>query len=157
MNPATPERLHELFMELVRAGGMLQPDSTLPGRSVSMSQAFALHALDTDPPLSQRDLAERLRLEKSSVSRMAAEMERKGLLVRERDPGNRRLYRLRLTDRGRALHASMAAAFHEHYMRWVAAMTPAERDALLIGLSAFVRVMRDAPMPWHTAPTTETS
>src|SRR4030095_5236121 len=96
----------------------------------------------------QRDLADRLRLEKSSVSRMAAEMERKGLLVRERDPGNRRLYRRRLTARGRALHASMAAAFHEHYTRWVAAMSPAERDALLIGLSAFVRVMRGAPMPW---------
>ena len=150
VDSATPaERLHELFMDLVRAGGMLQPDNLIPGQSISVSQAFALHELDTDVALSQRDLAERLHLEKSSVSRLAAEMERKGLLVRERDPGNRRLYRLRLTDSGRALHASMASAFHEHYLRWVAAMTPAERDALLVGLSAFVRVMRAAPVPWN--------
>jgi DNA-binding MarR family transcriptional regulator len=150
VDSATPaERLHQLFMDLVRAGGMLQPDNAVPGQPISVSQAFALHELDSDPPLSQRDLAKRLRLEKSSVSRMAADMERKGFLVRERDPGNRRLYRLRLTDRGRALHADMAAAFHEHYVRWAAAMTPAEREALLTGLSAFVRVMREGPVPWN--------
>jgi DNA-binding MarR family transcriptional regulator len=130
-------------MDLVRIGGMLQPDAVIPGQPISVSQAFALHELDTGTPLSQRDLAERLHLEKSSVSRLAAEMERNGLLIRERDPANRRLYRLRLTDRGRAMHASMATAFHTHYEQWVEAMTPAERDALLVGLTAFVRVMRE--------------
>ena len=70
------------------------------------------------------------------------ELERKGLLVRERDPHNRRLYRLRLTDRGRTLHAHMAATFHDQYLRWVAAMTHDERNALLTGLPALVRVVR---------------
>lgn len=147
------QRLHGLFMELVRAGGLLQADQMMPGHPISVSQAFALHELDTDTPLSQRDLAERLRLEKSSVSRMAAEMERRGWLVRERDPANRRLYRLRLTDRGRALHAGMRGAFHEQYVRWVDQMTPVERDALLVGLTAFVRVMRGGPVPWSAAGT----
>ena len=96
-----------------------------------MSQAFALHELDAGTPLSQRELAERLRLEKSSISRMAAEMERQGLLVRERDPDNRRQYRLRLTDRGRAMHARMASTFHGQHQDWVEAMTRAERGALL--------------------------
>lgn len=143
------ERLHGLFMEVVRAGGLLQPDQMMPGLPISLSQAFALHELDTDTPLSQRDLAERLRLEKSSVSRMAAEMERKGWLVRERDPDNRRVYRLRLTERGRALHAGMGGAFHEHYSRWVERLAPEERRALLTGLTAFVRVMREGPLPWR--------
>jgi DNA-binding MarR family transcriptional regulator len=140
--PAAPERLHGLLMDLVRATGLLL-DQAVPGQPVSLSQAFALHELDTDTPLSQRELAERLRLEKSSVSRLAAELERRGLLVRERDPANRRLYRLRLTDDGRALHRRMAAAFHEQYERWVAAMTRQECEALLTGLPALVRVMRD--------------
>lgn len=150
MNAA--ERLHHLFMDLVRVAGMLQPDHTIPGLSISLSQAFALHELDTDPPLSQRDLAGRLRLEKSTVSRLAAELERGGLLVRERDPANRRLLRLRLTDRGRSLHAHMASAFHQHYQHWVAAMTPAEREALLVGLSAFVRVMHEQRHPAEDLP-----
>jgi DNA-binding MarR family transcriptional regulator len=137
------ERLHELLMEVVRAAGLLQPDQEVAGHSVSMSQAFALHELDAGSPLSQRDLAERLRLEKSSVSRLAAELEQKGLLVRERDPENQRQYRLRLTERGRAVHAGMARKFHNHYEDWAGSMTPAERAALLKGLPALVRVMRE--------------
>lgn len=139
------QRLHELFMEFMRVAGMLQPEYPIHGHQVSMSQAFAVHELDTDPPLSQRDLVERLGLEKSTVSRMAAEMERKGLLVRERDPGNRNFYRLRLTDRGRKLHAGMAADFHRQYVKWVAAMSDSEVEAALVGLSALVRVMREDP------------
>ena len=142
MHPVSPERLHGLLMDLVRTVGLLFPDDAAPGQPVSLSQAFALHELDTDAPLSQRDLAERLHLEKSTVSRMAAEMERNGLLIRERDPGNRRLYRLRITDQGRALHGRIAAAFHEQYERWVSTMTLAERDALGTGLSALVRAIR---------------
>jgi DNA-binding MarR family transcriptional regulator len=141
------ERLHALFMDFIRASGMLQPDAAVAGQPLSVSQVFALHELDTDTPLSQRELAERLRLEKSSVSRMAAELERKGLLVRERDPDNRRLYRLRLTDRGRALHAGMGSAYHAQYERWVAALAPAERDGLVTGLTALVRIMRTEPAP----------
>jgi DNA-binding MarR family transcriptional regulator len=135
-------------MDLILAAGLLQPDQAVPGQPVSMSQAFALHELDAGTPLSQRELAERLRLEKSTVSRMAADLERKGLLVRERDPDNRRLYRLLLTDHGREVRARMAAAFHERYVRWVAAMSRTEREALLTGLPALVNAMRNEPAPW---------
>ncbi len=142
MDPADAERIHELLMDLIRVGGLLQPDQSVHDAPFSMSQAFALHELDTEPPLSQQELAERLRLEKSSVSRLAAEMERKGLLVRERDPGNRRLYRLRLTDQGRARHRDMAAQYHKQFEHWAAQMTAAERTALLRGLPALVRIIR---------------
>jgi DNA-binding MarR family transcriptional regulator len=143
--PSKAERLHELLMDLVRATGLLQPDHAVPGQQLTVSQAFALHELDTEPPLSQRDLAERLHLEKSTVSRLVSEMERKGLVVRAPDPANRRTVRLRLTDEGRALHAGMAVSFHEQYVRWVSALEPAECDALLTGLAALVRTVRQVP------------
>lgn len=142
VDSAEAARLHESLMDVVRAAGLLQPDQTVAGHPVSLSQAFALHELDTNTQLSQRDLAERLRLEKSSVSRLAAEMQRKGLLVRERDPDNHRQYRLRLTDHGRDTHQRMATTFHKQYQSWVAAMTHSERAALLTGLPALVRVIR---------------
>jgi DNA-binding MarR family transcriptional regulator len=140
-----PHRLHHLLMDLIQAGGLLHADQAVPGYQISLSQAFALHELDTDVPLSQGKLAQRLGLEKSSASRMAADLERKALLVRERDPANRRLYRLRLTDAGRAAHARIGTEFHGKYVRWVAALTSAERDALLTGLPALVRAMRADP------------
>ena len=142
VEPAEAARLHALLMDLVRAAGLLQTDDGETGHAVSLSQAFALHELDTEIPLSQRDLGERLRLEKSSVSRLAAELERDGLLVRERDPDDQRQYRLRLTDKGRAHHAAMRTSFHGRYTRWVAGMTAGERAALLKGLPALIRVMR---------------
>jgi len=141
VEPTESEHLHHLFMDLVRAAGLL-PDRAVPGHEVSMSQAFALHELDTGTPLSQQELADRLGLEKSSVSRMAAEMERKGLLVRERVAHDQRQYRLRLTEHGHAVHVGMASTFHDHFETWVATMTRAEREALLTGLPALVRAIR---------------
>ena len=129
-------------MEFIRATGLLQPDQLVPGATISMSQAFTLHELDTDTPLSQQELADRLHLEKSSVSRMAAELERRGLIARERDPDNRRFYRLRITAEGRALHARMRGTFHQRYTEWVAELTGTEREALVTGLAALVRAIR---------------
>ncbi|MFC3997919.1 MarR family winged helix-turn-helix transcriptional regulator [Nocardiopsis sediminis] len=142
MDRAAPEQIHSLLMDAVRATGLLQPDQAVPGTSLSLSQSFALHELDSGDALSQRELAARLRLEKSTVSRMVAELERRGLLVRERDPANRRFFLLRLTDEGRALHRGMAADLRGRFARWVAGMDPAERDGLLVGLPALVRVIR---------------
>ena len=66
-----------------------------------MSEVFALGELAEASSLSQRDLGVRLGLEKSAVSRLAAGMEERGWLSREREPANRRLYRLSLTEQGR--------------------------------------------------------
>ena len=138
------EQLHELFMDLVRVAGLLQPHQELPGLSVSLSQAYAIHELDHGSGLSQQELAERLFLEKSTVSRMVADLENKGLVERERDPNNRRSYRLRLTDAGRDFHVRVATRYGAQYQRWTAAMTPAERKALLVGLPALIRVVSES-------------
>jgi DNA-binding MarR family transcriptional regulator len=142
-------RLHDLFMDLVRVSGLLYPDRPVIGQTLSISQAFALHELDLHPAgaLSQRDLAQRLHLEKSTVSRLVADLESRALIVRERDPANRRLYRLRITDEGRAAHARIGADHHEQYVAMTAALTPAERDALLMGLPALIRVLKETSGP----------
>jgi DNA-binding MarR family transcriptional regulator len=149
MHAGPAERLHHLLMDLMLGAGFMQLDQAIPGQSISLSQAFALHELDTGVPLSQQELAARLRLEKSTVSRLAAELERKELLVRERDPGNRRLYRLRLTDEGRAVHRRMGTVIHEQYVRWAENISESEREALLIGLTALVREVHRDPPGWQ--------
>ncbi|WP_157930464.1 MarR family winged helix-turn-helix transcriptional regulator [Glycomyces xiaoerkulensis] len=137
--------LHHLLMDLVRSAGVALMDRVSPEHPVSPSQLFALHELDGGTGLSQRELAELLGLEKSTVSRLVADLESDGLLVRERDPANRRLYRLQITDEGRRLHRRMGANLHERYLGWIAAMTEDERDGLAKGLPALVRAMRADP------------
>lgn len=139
---AEADPLHDLLVELLRYASRLHPDQPAHGHLVSMTQVFALHELDTGVALSQRDLADRLDLEKSTVSRLVAEMETAGLVKRERDPNNRRYYQLRITARGRAAHARIGNAFHERHQRLVSMMTTSERDALRTGLAALIRVIR---------------
>jgi DNA-binding MarR family transcriptional regulator len=133
------QRLHELLVELVRVITAWHVDPGEVGAGLSLSQIMALHALDVDPPPSQQDLVSRLRLEKSSVSRLVADLERRGLVTRERDADNRRLYQLRITAAGRAAHADLRSTFHQHYQRLSALLTGRERTALVTGLAAFLR------------------
>ncbi len=146
MDTTPAHRLHRALTDLMRLSGLLHNDQQVLGHPVSLSQAFALDELDTPgPPLSQQDLAERLGLEKSTVSRLVADLERKGLVPRERAPADRRTYRLRPTERGRQVRAHIAELFRQRYERWSAAMTPDEHDALMHGLSALLRAVRDDP------------
>src|SRR5215207_1767712 len=114
-------------MDLMRVAGLLHPDQTAPGQLSSLSRGFALHELDTEAPLSQRELAQRLRLEKSTVSRLVADLESRGLLTRQRDPDNRRAYRLHITAEGRRAHARMGSALRDQYVRMTAALTAKEQ------------------------------
>jgi DNA-binding MarR family transcriptional regulator len=151
MDRGDADQLHVLFMDLVRVAGLIRPDQEIPGFPISMSQAFAVHELDTDVPLSQRELADRLRLEKSTVSRMIADLERLGLVERERDPASRRTKRLRLTGEGRALHVRIAANYGEQFRHWAAGLSDTESAALLVGLPALIRVVRETVMESATS------
>jgi DNA-binding MarR family transcriptional regulator len=142
VEPNDPHRLHHLVMDLIRVAGLLQPDHAMPAAPVTMSQAFALHELDIDGALSQQDLADRLSLEKSTVSRLVAELERKEYVVRERDPANRRFNRIRLTSAGRAAHARVRTAMHDHFVEAVSTLDAAHREALLNSLPALIAAMR---------------
>ncbi|SDE20695.1 MarR family winged helix-turn-helix transcriptional regulator [Glycomyces harbinensis] len=139
---ADAEHLHHLLLDLVRTAEFALMDRLFPGQALSMSQLFAIHELDHSSGLSQRELAERLGLEKSSVSRLVADLEADGLLTRERDPDNRRVYRLEVTAEGRRLHRDAAQVLHERYERWASAMTAEERKGLAVGIPALLRVMR---------------
>ena len=137
-----PEPLHGLLMELVQASGLLQPELGNGDHAVSLSELFAIHELDADGPLAQRDLTERLRLDKSTVSRLVAGLVRKGYIARERDPANRRLDRLHVTDAGRVAHREIREAFHARHLEVLAAMTETERTALVTGLTGLLRALR---------------
>jgi DNA-binding MarR family transcriptional regulator len=106
---------------------------------------MALTELAAGAPLTQQQLAERLGLEKSTVSRLIAGLERRSLVRRRRDPDNRRFAQVSLTEHGRTVTHRMGNAMLERHGHIFAAMTAAERDALTVGLTALVRAMNQAP------------
>lgn len=137
--------LSVLLRQFIRAAGLLQPDQPQPGNRLSLSEGWALLELAEAEPLTQRDLTERLGLEKSTVSRLVGGLEHRGLLLRCRNPADRRFLQVVMTEEGRTAVSRLAEAMLERHDRIFAAMTPAEREALATGLAALVRAMGHAP------------
>lgn len=72
--------LEERLIAFVRAFGLHQPDRTPCGEPISVSQAHALTELSVHD-LNQAELARRLRLDRSVVSRLADALEERGWLA----------------------------------------------------------------------------
>jgi len=137
--------LGALLARLIRVAGLLHPDEPLLGHPVTLSEGFALSELRAAAPLTQRDLADRLGLEKSTVSRLVAGLEERGMVTRRRNPENRRFYQLDLTEHGRAAADGLALSLRERHAQLLAAMTAPERDALATGLTGLLRAMGQLP------------
>jgi DNA-binding MarR family transcriptional regulator len=133
----------ETMVALIRALGLHQPDRTPCGQPVSVAEAHALLELSREPGLSQNGLAARLRLEKSSVSRIVTALEKRGWVARKRNPKDTRIVQVHLTDDGRNAAASLAASRQAKFERIFAAIPAAERDAVLASLETLLQVIRE--------------
>lgn len=78
---------------------------------LNLSQYDILANLARQPDLAQGELAGRLLVGKSAVSMTLPDLERRGLITRERDADDGRIRRLKLTQKGKEL-ASRALAAH---------------------------------------------
>jgi len=107
--------------------------------AVSASEARALIELLTARGIAQGQLAALLGLEKSTVSRLAAGLERKGWLRRGRDGDNQRYVRLYLTPEGRVIAAQVWQAWQSRQARILAGLSAEERTGLAAGLRGLVR------------------
>jgi DNA-binding MarR family transcriptional regulator len=115
------------------------PAGGMAGTALTMAEGVLLVELLAAGEVTQQQIADRLRLDKSRVSRLCSALERKHLLARQRDESNRRNLRVRITASGAAAATRLRRAWHERHERMLAAMTPDERHALLLGLGALVR------------------
>lgn len=94
-------------------------------------QAGLLRLLVQSPGLSQRELAEMLGMPPSRFVQFADGMEERGLIERRRNPDDRRVYTLSLTDRGIDVLASVRVAARAHEEHVCQALTPDEHQQLI--------------------------
>lgn len=122
------------------------------GMTLPMAEAALLISLLTDGNGTQQQLADRLRLDKSRVSRLCAALERKRLITRERDDANRRTVQVRITEAGSAAAGRLRRGWRERHERLLAALAPDERQALLTGLAAIARELPALARPGPGGP-----
>src|SRR5579862_1047039 len=101
---------------------------------VHEGQQFILRQLWAEDGQAPGEIARRLGLSTPTVTRAATRMEAAGLLRREPHPGDRRLVRLLLTERGRSLKGVIAAEMDKLTDQALATFGPAEREALIRAL-----------------------
>jgi len=109
------------------------------GGPVSASEARALIELVSARGIAQGELGRLLGLDKSTVSRLAASLERKGWVRRGRDEANQRYVRLYLTPAGGEAAAMVWQAWQARQARMLASLSEDERSGLAAGLRGLIR------------------
>lgn len=120
------------FIKLVRATDSLgaRLNGSLAGAGLTDGQFGVLEALYHLGPLHQRELGAKLLRSGGNVTMVVDNLEKRGLVRRERGVEDRRFVTVHLTDAGRRL---IARLFPRHAARVTAEMsvlTPAEQDEL---------------------------
>lgn len=97
---------------------------------VSVSQCYALEAVSDRGPLTVNELAAHLYLDKSTASRVAAGLEAKGYVVRQRGQEDGRVVQLAATKSGRALRERIDDDLVRQYAEMLDDFEPDVRPAL---------------------------
>jgi len=134
--------LQERMVALIRAFGLHKPEETTCGKPVSVAEAHALMELAReDGPLVQKELAARLRLEKSTVSRLVGMLEERGWVGRCRSPKDGRALEVSLTEAGRKAAAEIAGARRAKFARVLEAIPEGERASVLEAMKTLEEAM----------------
>jgi DNA-binding MarR family transcriptional regulator len=125
-------------MRLMRILDLLNRDQVCCG-DVTIQQCYTLCLLQQEGDRTMQQMAEALGLAVSTVTRNVDVLERRGAVVRERDPQDARLVRVRLTPEGQRLTDGLIASEAACCSRLLD-LVPAERhEPLLTGLEDLLR------------------
>ena len=145
-SPVRAPDLRAAFHALIRRFGLLDADRTPCGQPLAVSCAHALMEILHRPQLSQGELAVALGLSASAVSRMVAQFERRGWILRRGDAKDGRVRHLVLTALGRRHGRRIDQASLERFSAMLAGLPPAARGQVISILELLHRAIPvDAP------------
>lgn len=102
---------------------------------VTRAQWRTLTVLNRNEGINQGKLAELLEVEPISLCRMVDRLEEAGHVERRRDPGDRRVWRIFLTDRARPLIDQLRAIADDMFEQALAGIDPPEQARLIATLN----------------------
>ena len=100
------ERLHRLTKELIRRY-QFRDWNQICCYEISISQCYILDVLAEEGDLSMQQLARRMFKSVSTMTRVAAQLVRKGYIRRRQDAEDRRMVHVSLTPQGKAILAAI--------------------------------------------------
>jgi DNA-binding MarR family transcriptional regulator len=143
--PTDAAALQDQVVSFVRAFGLHRPGETPCGKPIPVSEAHALVELARDDGLTQSELGTRLRLEKSTVTRLVGQLLARGWLERERHPSDGRAVRLHLTPRGLQAAVEIENARRERFISLVDRIPKEDREQVVRALGVLTEALDDEP------------
>jgi len=119
-------------------------DNRVREHGFAMGQMPVLHALQEGASLTQRELAERARVEQPSMAELLARMTRDGIVERTANPNDARSSLHALTRKARARLPGAREALMQTERDLLAGFTPEEKDLLVAMLKRLVQNAGDA-------------
>jgi len=135
--------LHRVRTEMLAAVDReMAADEQLTAMEVTSAQFIILATLSMGTAKSASDLCKYISYDAGAMTRMIDRLEEKGLLRRSRDPGDRRLVNLELTEKGSAALPRMRDVSMKVLNRFLQGFTKAEARQLEGFLT---RMLENAP------------
>lgn len=140
--PLPPTQVDALRLAVIRLDRKLRKSAG--GEGVTLSQYSALFTLDRHGPFRLGELARREQISSSSVTRLAAGLEARGLVRRTEDDTDGRSCVLSITDDGRAVLAGMAQKSNDYLRQRLEALSEPELTLLLDAVGIIARLAERA-------------
>lgn len=127
-------RFYHVFADLVRAYQFRDREETCC-HGLSVSQCYTLDTLERHGALSMGELAGHLYLEISSMTRVVDQLVARKLVARITDAADRRVCRVQIARKGRALIAQVRADIVKEHERVLREVSAEGREAVITVLS----------------------
>ena len=138
MTSPDPEQVDALRLAVIRLERKLRKSAG--SGEVTPSQYSALYALGRHGPFRLSELGRREQIGKSTVTRLVATLEGKGLVSRDVDEIDARSSIVAVTEAGRALLAQFADRSNDYLRLRVDALEPADQDRLFDAVGVLAKL-----------------
>jgi DNA-binding MarR family transcriptional regulator len=130
------------IQRFIRSFGLLDQERTPCGQPIPPSQAHALQVLGNGEAMTQQALANQLGLDKSTTSRLVAQLVDRDWVGKAVNPQNRREAQLALTDHGRTALGEVLASAGARFAALWQQLPPEKRPQILESLTLLTDAMR---------------
>ena len=135
MSRSEAQVLQSSFIGVVRAWDCCVPTRHRAGRRCRSPKPTPWAKLHARGPITQRPLADALRLQKSTISRLVGQLTNGGLVERAPNPQDRRSRLVGLTTTGMRRARRLEAARRDLFDRLLADLAPDERRLVVDGVA----------------------
>lgn len=141
--PVNAARMKEFRAILRSFERLLSTQTRLCCAGVTLAQCHVLLEMNGSDPVTTGQLAERLKLDQSTLSRTVDGLVKRGLVYRSPNESDRRVTWLNLTESGRALREAINRANDEYYSRVFARIPEQRRNRVIDDFAQLTQAFLD--------------